>query len=152
MLTRRVLFLCTKNSARSQLAEALLHKHAAGRFEAYSAGIEPGEINPLTVRVLGEIGIDASGLWAKSVELFRRKMHFDYVVTVCSNAEEHCPVFPAVTARLHWPIDDPAAVSGSEDERLAAFRAARDEIECRIVAWLAAQEPASEHAQAEIDR
>jgi arsenate reductase len=136
ILTRRVLFVCAANSARSQMAEALLRKHAGARFEAYSAGIDPDEINPLTVRVLNEIGIDASGLWAKSVELFRGKMHFDYVITVCGNAEERCPVFPAVTARLHWPVDDPATASGSEEERLARFRAVRDEIEKRIRAWL----------------
>jgi len=136
MLTPRVLFVCTANSARSQMAEALLRKHAGARFEAYSAGIDPGEINPLTVRVLNEIGVDASGQWAKSVELFRGKMHFDYVITVCSNAEERCPFFPAVTARLHWPFDDPATASGSEEERLARFRAVRDEIEKRILAWL----------------
>ncbi len=148
MLTPRVLFLCTKNSARSQLAEALLRKHAGGSFEAYSAGIDPGEVNPLTVRVLNEVGIDASGLWAKSVELFRGKMHFDYVITVCSNAEERCPIFPAATARLHWPIDDPAAVTGSEEERLAAFRAARDQIEQRILAWVATLEPEHSEGQA----
>jgi arsenate reductase len=136
MLTPRVLFVCTANSARSQMAEALLRRHAGARFESYSAGIDPGEINPLTVRVLNEIGIDASGQWAKSVEFFRGKMHFDYVITVCGNAEARCPVFPAVTARLHWPSDDPAAASGSEEERLARFRAVRDEIERRILAWL----------------
>ena len=151
MLTPRVLFVDTENSARSQMAEALLRKHAGALFEVYSAGvdahagagfeahsagIDPCEINPLTVRVMNEIGIDASGQWAKSVELFRGRMHFDYLITVCSNAEERCPVFPAVTARLHWPFDDPATPSGSEEERLARFRAVRDEIEKRILAWL----------------
>jgi arsenate reductase (thioredoxin) len=136
MQARRVLFLCAANSARSQIAEALLRKHAGARFEAYSAGIDPGEVNPLTVRVLNEIGVDASDLWAKSTELLRGKMHFDYVITLCSIAEERCPVFPGVTARLHWPIDDPDTATGSEEERLAEFRAARDEIEARILAWL----------------
>ena len=136
ILTPRVLFVCTANSARSQMAEALLRKHAGARFEAYSAGIDPGDINPLTIRVLNEIGIDASGLWAKSVELFRGRMHFDYVITLCSDAEECCPIFPAAAIRLHWPFDDPAASSGSEEERLANFRAVRDEIEKRILAWL----------------
>lgn len=135
-LHSRVLFLCTANSARSQMAEALLRKHAGARFEAYSAGIEPGEVNPLTVRALGEIGIDASNHWAKSVELFRGRMHFDYVITVCSNAEARCPVFPGAAVRLHWAFEDPAAASGSEDERLAKFRAVRDQIETRIVSWL----------------
>jgi arsenate reductase len=136
MLTSRVLFVGTANSALSQIAEALLRKHAGACFEAYSAGIDPGEINPLTVRVLSEIGIDASGQWAKSVELFRNKMHFDCVITLCSNAEERCPIFPAVTERLHWPFDDPAAGSGSEAEKLVQFRTVRDQIEKRIPAWV----------------
>lgn len=142
MLTPRVLFLCTANSARSQMAEALLRKHAGARFEAYSAGIEPGEINPLTIRVLSEIGIDAAHQWAKSAELFRGRMHFDYVITVCSNAEARCPVFPAAV-RLHWAFEDPAAASGSEDERLAVFRTVRDQIEMRIVDWLQSLEKES---------
>ena len=141
MDTQPVLFVCIHNSARSQMAEALLRKHAGADFEVYSAGIEPGELNPLTVRVLEEIGIDASNLWAKSVELFRGKMHFDYVITVCSKAEERCPFFPAATARLHWPIDDPASATGTESERLARFRAARDEIDRRITAWLVTLKP-----------
>jgi arsenate reductase (thioredoxin) len=136
ILTPRVLFLCTANSARSQMAEVLLRKHAGARFEVYSAGTEPGEIDPLTIRVLNEIGIDASGLWAKSVELFRGKMHFDYVITVCSNAEARCPVFPTAAIRLHWPFNDPDTASGSEEQRLAKFRAVRDQIEKRILAWL----------------
>jgi arsenate reductase len=136
ILTPRVLFLCTANSARSQMAEALLRKHAGGHFEVYSAGIQPGEMNRLALRVLDEIGIDASGQWAKSVDLFRGRMHFDYVVTLCGDAEKRCPVFPAATVRLHWPFEDPAAASGSGEERLVAFRAARDEIEKRILAWL----------------
>ena len=142
MLSPRVLFLCTGNSARSQMAEALLRKHAATRFEAYSAGIDPKEMNPLTLRMLREIGIDASGQWAKSVAFFHGKMHFDYVITVCSNAEARCPIFPAVTTRLHWPFDDPAAASGAEDERLAKFRAVRDVIEDRILSWVSAFESA----------
>lgn len=118
------------------MAEALLRRHAGGRFEVYSAGIEPSEINPLTIQVLSEIGIDASGQWAKSVELFRGKLHFDYVITVCSNAEERCPVFADTAIRLHWPFDDPAASQGSDEEKLAGFRRVRDRIEERIVTWL----------------
>jgi len=136
MHTPRVLFRSTKNSVRSLMAEALLRKHAGARFEVYSAGVDPGEIHPLTARVLNEMGIDASGLWTKSVELFRGKMHFDYVITLSSDAEQRCPVFPAVTIRLHWPIDDPARASGPEGERLVRFRAVRDEIEKHILAWL----------------
>jgi arsenate reductase (thioredoxin) len=140
MYSSRVLFLCTHNSARGQMAEALLRKHAGAHFECYSAGIEPGEMNPLTVRVLAEIGIDVSNRWAKSVDFFRH-MHFDYVITVCSNAEERCPVFPGATVRLHWPFDDPAAATGTEAQRLAQFRAVRDAIEQRIVSWVATLEP-----------
>lgn len=136
MLSPRVLFLCTGNSARSQMAEALLRKHGGARFEAYSAGIEPSVINPFTVRALGEVGIDASGQWAKPLRFFLGKMHFDYVITVCSNAEERCPVFPGAAIRLHWPFEDPAAASGSDEEKLAKFRAVRDQIEARIQAWL----------------
>jgi arsenate reductase len=128
-----------RNSARSQMAESLLRKHAGAYFECYSAGIEPGEIHPLTIRVLKEIGIDASDRWAKSVEFFRG-MHFDYVITVCSNAEERCPVFPAAKVRLHWPFDDPAAETGAEAEQFVRFRAVRDEIEQRIIAWIATLE------------
>jgi len=123
------------------MAEALLRRHAGGRFEVYSAGIEPSEINPLAVQVLSEIGIDASGQWAKSVELFRGKMHFDYVITVCSNAEERCPVFADTAIRLHWPFDDPAAPQGSDEEKLAGFRRVRDRIEERIVTWLESPGP-----------
>lgn len=136
MLTHRVLFLCTANSARSQLAEALLRQQAGARFEVYSAGIEPGELNPFTLRALGEIGIDASNQWAKSVELYRGKMHFDYVITVCSNAEARCPVFPGPALRLHWPFDDPAAAQGSDEEKLARFRTVRDQIAAHIAEWL----------------
>ena len=136
MLVPRVLFLCTGNSARSQMAEALLRRHGGARYEVYSAGIEPGVINPFTVRVLGEIGIDASGQWAKPLSFFFGKMHFDYVITICSNAEERCPVFPGRAIRLHWPFEDPAAVMGSDEEKLAKFRAVRDQIEACIVAWL----------------
>lgn len=136
MLSPRVLFLCTGNSARSQMAEALLRKHGGARFEAYSAGIEPSVINPFTVRVLSEVGIDASSQWAKPLSFFLGKMHFDYVITVCSNAEERCPVFPGAAIRLHWPFEDPAAASGSDAEKLAKFRAVRDQIAARIVTWL----------------
>jgi arsenate reductase len=135
-MSSRVLFLCTRNSARSQLAEALLRKHAGAAFECYSAGIAPGEIHPLTIRVLAERGIDASSQWAKAVAFFRG-LHFDYVITVCSHAEASCPVFPAATVRLHWPFDDPAAASGAEEEQLACFRAVADAIEQRILTWLA---------------
>ncbi|MGC8781038.1 MAG: arsenate reductase ArsC [Anaerolineae bacterium] len=132
----RVLFLCTANSARSQMAEALLRKHAGDRFEVYSAGLEPKEINPYTRRALAEIGLDMAGQWAKGLDAYLGKMHFAYLITVCSKAEERCPVFPGMGERLHWPFDDPAAIEGSDEDKMAAFRRVRDQIEARILAWL----------------
>ncbi len=135
----KVLFLCTGNSARSQMAEALLRKHGGERFDVFSAGLEPSGVNPLTIRVMQEQGIDMSGHWSKSVQEYLGKVRFDYVITVCSKADKNCPIFPGASVRLHWPFDDPAAAVGSEGERLAAFRRVRDEVEARIRAWLAYQ-------------
>ena len=117
----RVLFVCTGNSARSIMAEALLRHHGEGRFEVHSAGTEPRGINPLTLRVLDEAGIDASFARSKSVEEFLGQT-FDYVVTVCDQAKQVCPVFPGVHESLHWGYDDPAESTGSDEERLAVFR------------------------------
>lgn len=132
----KVLFLCTGNSARSQMAEAFLRKHGGDRFEAYSAGLEPKGINPYTRRVLEEVGIDMAGQTSKDLSTYLGKLHFGYLITVCSNAEERCPVFPGIGIRLHWPFEDPAAVEGSDDEKLAKFRQVRDQIEARILQWL----------------
>jgi len=137
VVTTKVLFLCTGNSARSQMAEAYLRHYAGDRFEAHSAGLEPKGINPYTVRALAEIGIDMAGHSSKDLGTYLGKLHFGYVITVCSNAEERCPIFPGVSVRLHWPFADPAAVTGSDDEKLAAFREVRDQIEERILMWLA---------------
>ena len=117
----RVLFVCTGNSARSLMAEALLRKHGGASFEVHSAGTEPKGVNPMTLRVLGEAGIDASWARSKSVSEYLGQ-HFDYVVTVCDQARQSCPVFPGVHESLHWGYEDPAAVEGTEAERLAAFR------------------------------
>lgn len=117
----RVLFVCTGNSARSVMAEALLRQHGGDRFEVYSAGTEPKGINPLTLRVLAEAGLDASFARSKSVDEFLGQS-FDYVVTVCDQARQTCPVFPGVHRSLHWGYEDPAAAIGTEDERLAVFR------------------------------
>ena len=117
----RVLFVCTGNSARSILAEALMRHHGGGDFEVRSAGTEPKGINPLTLRVLEDAGIDASWARSKSVSEYLGQ-HFDYVVTVCDQARQSCPVFPGVHETLHWGYEDPAAVEGTEEERLAAFR------------------------------
>jgi arsenate reductase len=117
----RVLFVCTGNSARSVMAEALLRHHGGDAFEVYSAGTEPKGINPLTLRVLAEAGIDASRARSKSVDEFRGQS-FDYVVTVCDQARQVCPVFPGVHESLHWGYEDPAEAQGSDEERLAVFR------------------------------
>ena len=135
----KVLFLCTGNSASSQMAEALLRRYAGDRFEVHSAGLEPKGVHPLTVRVMSELGIDMAGQRAKDVSEYVGRIQFDYVVTVCSHAEGRCPVFPAVTARLHWPFDDPAALSGAEVKRLRKFREVRDHIDARIRVWLIEQ-------------
>ncbi len=133
-----VLFLCTGNSARSQMAEAFLRRYGGDRFEAYSAGLEPWDIHPLTRRVMEEIGYDLAGQRSKDVREYMGRQHFGYLITVCAHAERNCPrAFPDVSERLHWDIDDPAAVEGSEAERLAAFRRARDELQARIQAWVA---------------
>jgi arsenate reductase (thioredoxin) len=117
----RVLFVCTGNSARSLMAEALLRHHGGARFEVGSAGTEPRGVNPLTLRVLAEAGIDASWARSKSVDEFLGQS-FDYVVTVCDQARQVCPVFPGVHEALHWGYDDPAEATGTEEERLAVFR------------------------------
>lgn len=117
----RVLFVCTGNSARSVMAEALLRRHGGAAFEVYSAGTEPKGINPLTLRVLADAGIDGSFARSKSVTEFLGE-HFDYVITVCDQARQSCPVFPGVHETLHWGYEDPAEAEGSEEERLAVFR------------------------------
>jgi arsenate reductase len=139
MSKARVLFLCTGNSARSQMAEALLRKYAGDRFEVHSAGLEPKDINPYTTRVLGEIGLDISGHSSKDVMKYLGRVHFGYVITVCSNAEENCPIFPFVIERLHWPFEDPAHFEGTDEETLAKFREVRDQIDARVRAWLGEQ-------------
>jgi len=135
----KVLFLCTGNSARSQMAEAFLRKHAGDRFEAHSAGLEPKGINPYTIRVMDEIGIDIRGQSSKDVMTYMGRVRFGYVITVCDNAEKNCPIFPFATTRLHWPFEDPARFEGPDEAKLAKFRNARDLIDARIKTWLAEQ-------------
>jgi arsenate reductase len=132
----KVLYLCTGNSARSQMAEAFLRKYAGDQFEAYSAGLVPKTIHPLTIRVMEEAGIDMRGHYSKSLSQFIGKVHFGYLITVCSDAEDSCPIFPGMGVRLHWPIEDPAAFEGSDAEKLAKFQQVRDIIEAKIQAWL----------------
>lgn len=132
-----VLFLCTGNSARSQMAEALLKHYARDRFEAHSAGLEPRGLHPMTIRVMEEIGISMAGHRSKSVSEFLGKVPVRFAITVCERAEKSCPsVWPFTLLRLFWPFEDPAEFSGTELEQLERFRAVRDEIDERIVRWL----------------
>jgi arsenate reductase len=136
MAKKTVLFLCTGNSARSQMAEGLLRHEAGDRFEVHSAGTNPTTVRPEAVAVMRELGIDVSRQWSKSVDEFKGR-EFDYVITVCDAANEVCPVFPGNTKRLHWSFEDPAAVEGSEERRKAAFLRIRDQIQERIRAFAA---------------
>ena len=128
---KRVLILCTGNSARSQMAEGLLRRIAGDRYEVFSAGVAPSHVRPEAIEVMSELGIDLSSHRSKSVDEFAGQ-RFDYVITVCDNAAENCPVFPGSTKRIHWSFDDPAGVIGSEEDRVAAFRHSRDEIRKRL--------------------
>jgi arsenate reductase len=127
----KVLFLCTGNSARSQMAEGYLRYTARDRFEPLSAGIEPKGLNPLAIEVMQEIGIDISHQTSKDVVSFLGQ-YIPYIVTVCDNARERCPIFPRTFKFLHWSFEDPAAAQGSREEKLAVFRRVRDEIAHRI--------------------
>jgi arsenate reductase len=127
----RVLFVCTGNSARSQMAEAILGRVGRQDFDVRSAGTHPGGVNPLTIRALAEIGIDWSGARSKSVVEYLDHT-FDYVITVCDQAREACPVFPGDHESIHWGFDDPAAAPGTDDQRLAVFRRVMGEISTRI--------------------
>jgi arsenate reductase len=133
----RVLFLCTGNSARSQMGEALLRKHAGEAYEALSAGTAPKGINPYTVQVMQEAGIDLSGSRSKSVTEFLGGEPIQTLITVCDDADQNCPTFPQrVDQRMHWSFEDPAALEGSPEEKLAKFREIRDRIEQKVLAWL----------------
>lgn len=129
--TKRVLILCTGNSARSQMAEGMLRHEGESGYEVFSAGTHPSVVNPFAIEAMRERGIDISQHRSKSVDEFAGQ-EFDYVITVCDNANENCPVFPGQTKRIHWSFDDPAAAVGSEQERLSEFRRVRDEIDARL--------------------
>ncbi len=132
-----VLILCTGNTARSQMAEAFLKKYAGDSLDVYSAGYDPKEINPLTRQVMAEKGFDLSGHYSKGVTEFLGKKQFRYLIIVCAAAEQTCPrQFPGVRYRFFWPFEDPAAATGSEEEKLAKFREVRDKIEQRLLYWL----------------
>ncbi|OGL16143.1 MAG: protein-tyrosine-phosphatase [Candidatus Rokubacteria bacterium RIFCSPLOWO2_12_FULL_71_22] len=135
MTKRRVLFLCTHNSARSQMAEGWLRALAGERFEAASAGTEATRVHPLAIRAMAEVGVDIAGHVSKTLDRFLAEP-WDWVVTVCDAANERCPVFPVRTTRIHWSFDDPSRATGSEEARLAVFRRVRDEIGARLRTWL----------------
>lgn len=129
----RVLFLCTHNSARSQMAEGFLRAMAGDRFEPASAGTEKTSVNPLAIRVTAERGVDISGHASK---LYSELQSWDYLITVCDDANERCPWVPGSVTRLHWSFPDPSRATGTEEERLAVFRRVRDQIQERLTAWL----------------
>lgn len=132
-----VLFLCTANSARSQLAEALLRAKAGDRFEVASAGMEPTSVNPLTIRALQELDIPTAGLRSKSSMEFLGKVPVAYAIVVCDRAQQSCPrIYPFARATLFWPFDDPVSRQGTEHDRLEKFREIRGQIAARIDAWL----------------
>lgn len=134
-MTQRVLILCTGNSARSQMAEGILRAIAADRFEVFSAGTHPSIVNPLAIAVLRERDIDISHHRSKSLMEYINQP-FDYVITVCDQAAEACPAFPGPAERIHWSFPDPAAVAGTEEERVASFRQVRDDIEKHLRDWV----------------
>lgn len=128
---RRVLFVCTHNSARSQMAEGMLREWAGDQFAAFSAGTEATAVRPEAVQVMAEIGIDISGHTSKSIDTFRGQA-FEWFITVCDEAQQNCPVLPGVPNAAHWSIEDPSDAEGSADERLEAFRQARDRLRDRL--------------------
>lgn len=134
----KVLFICIHNSARSQMAEAYLNKFGGEKFTAESAGLEPGVLNPLVVKVMAEDGIDISGNKTKSVfDFYKQGKLFSYVVAVCdAEAAERCPIFPGTGQKLHWPFNDPSKAEGTEEEKLAKIRDIRDSIKSEIIKFI----------------
>jgi arsenate reductase len=127
IMKKRVLFICTHNASRSQMAEGLLNSLYSDRYEAYSAGTEPTSVNPYAIKVMAELGIDISLHQSKSIDEFKNKQ-FDYIITVCDYAKETCPYFPGSGKKLHQSFDDPSQFRGTEEDILAGFRRVRDEI------------------------
>jgi len=130
-MKRRILFICTHNSARSQMAEGLLRRFGGERFEAFSAGTEATQVRPLAIKAMNELGIDISGQQSKTLDRYLNEP-FDIVITVCDTAAEACPIFPGAVQRLHWSFEDPSKATGSEVEQLAVYRRVRDQIRTRI--------------------
>ena len=134
-MRKRVLILCTGNSCRSQIAEGFWRHYAGDRWDVYSAGIFPVGVNPLAIKAMAEVGIDISGHKSQAVHEFIDQP-FDLLITVCGNADRHCPSFPSVRRKEHWPFDDPIEVAGDEEERTWQFRCVRDQIGAKIREWL----------------
>jgi arsenate reductase len=136
-MKKKVLFICVHNSARSQMAKAFLNQVCSNYFEAHSAGLEPGQLNPLAVQAMREVGIDISEEKTQAVfDVFKSGQFFPYVITVCDESEAAgCPIFPGVTQRLHWSFPDPSAILGSYRQRLEGTRKIRDEIRARVEKW-----------------
>ncbi len=145
---KRVLILCTGNSARSQMAEGLLREIGGDAFEVFSAGVEPSFVRPLAIEAMKEIGTDISGHRSKSVDEFLGQ-EFAYVITVCDNANERCPVFPGAVKRIHWSIEDPAAVEGDLPNQLAVFRRVRNELETRLREFVELYRQSASHHEKE---
>ncbi len=135
-MVKKVLFLSSANSARSQMAEAFLRALAGDAFEAHSAGSVPRDLHPLALAVMADRGIDISDQRPKRLREFMGTTEFAHVITVCNRDEKACPVFPGRGAREYWPVDDPATTEGSAEERLVAFREVRDHVEARVRRWL----------------
>ena len=138
-MKKRVLFLCTHNSARSQIAEGLLRKMAGERFEVFSAGTQKTRVQPLAIEAMRKIGIDISGHRSTTLAELTGE-HFDYVITVCDSANESCPIFPGTTERIHWSFEDPTAATGTDEERLRVFETVRNAIQQRLRTFLTSVE------------
>ena len=146
MNKQRVLFLCTHNSARSQMAEGLLRSLAGDRFDVMSAGTQATRVHPLAIRAMADVGIDLSGHRSKMVDDVVDQP-WDYVITVCNAANEACPVFPKKSSRLHWSFEDPSQATGTDAQRLEVFRRIRDQIKHRITDWIRMQEASDQVAE-----
>ena len=140
-LNNGVLFVCTHNSARSQMAHGWLEHLAGDRFKVYSAGVEPGTLHPLAVKAMHEVGIDISDHEAEGIDAYLSKVPIYHIITVCDKAAQTCPrIWPGAREREEWALDDPSAATGSEEERLETFRRVRDEVRERVEGWLAKQD------------
>lgn len=139
MVKIKVIFLCTGNSARSQIAEALLKKYDSEHFDVYSAGFDPKPINPFAVQVMQEMGVDIGSQYSKELKQFLGKTHFGIIITLCARAEQNCPTFLGVSTRLYWPFEDPAQFQGIDQEKIAKFREIRDQIDLKIKEFLQQQ-------------